>query len=479
MDYNRLSRLVLSKGLAPIKGNFVIKNSILRSYATTAQENSKKNLVILGTGWGSISLLKKLDTRDFNVTVVSPRNYFLFTPLLPSCTVGTLETRSIIEPIRYTTKKKPNNVRYVEANCDKIDFQNNNIHIHATTTPNIESVNTTIPYDYLVVGVGAETGTFGIPGVKEHACFLKEVPHAKAIRSKLSDCLELASFKNQSPEEQKRLLHMVVVGGGPTGVEYAAELHDYLKEDLAKWYPKLVDKFSITLIEAFDRLLPAFSTKLIDYTQTTFKKNNINVLTKSKVKSVDDKKVTVETDDGIKEIDYGILVWAAGNTHKDVVKNLISEMKATQTNPKGLSVNDHLLVNGSNNIFALGDATATQYSATAQVASQQGKYLAKVLKNVGKYSELTPSDPQNIISQTLKNTKGFEYTHHGSLAYIGSDKAVADLKIMNYNAAFGGILTYLFWRSVYLSGLFSIRNMIMVCADWSKTIFYGRDISSD
>jgi NADH:ubiquinone reductase (non-electrogenic) len=95
----------------------------------------------------------------------------------------------------------------------------------------------TIPYDYLVIGVGATNQTFGIKGVNEHALFLKEVWDAQKIRTRLMDCIETAGFPDQAPEEIDRLLHMIVVGGGPTGVEYAAELHDFLVEDLTTWYP--------------------------------------------------------------------------------------------------------------------------------------------------------------------------------------------------------------------------------------------------
>lgn len=103
----------------------------------------------------------------------------------------------------------------------------------------------TIHYDYLVVGVGAQSQTFGIKGVEEYGCFLKEVWDAQKIRTKLMDCIETAAFPGQAPEEIERLLHMVVVGGGPTGIEYAAELHDFLAEDLSAWYPGKVFFFFI------------------------------------------------------------------------------------------------------------------------------------------------------------------------------------------------------------------------------------------
>jgi NADH:ubiquinone reductase (non-electrogenic) len=193
---------------------------------------NKKTLAILGTGWAATSFLKDLDTEHFNVVIVSPRNYFLFTPLLPSCTVGTIELRSIMQPIRYLTRFKKREVQMVEGDCHKIDPESKTIYIK----DNSEIVGVTseqeIKYDYLVIACGAENATFNIPGVKEYACFLKEAWDARKIRTRLMDSIESAAFPGQPEDEVNRLLHMVVVGGGPTGVEYAAELHDFLVEDL-------------------------------------------------------------------------------------------------------------------------------------------------------------------------------------------------------------------------------------------------------
>lgn len=153
-------------------------------------------------------------------TVVSPRNYFLFTPLLPSVTVGTLETRSIIEPTRFITRHKKRAVDFLEGDATDIDVKAKTVTIRDNSEMQKGEVSeTTIPYDYLVVNIGAENQTFGIKGVKENACFLKESWDAEKIRTRLMDCIETATFKGQSEEEIKRLLHMVVVGGGPTGVE--------------------------------------------------------------------------------------------------------------------------------------------------------------------------------------------------------------------------------------------------------------------
>ncbi|KAI0234774.1 NADH:ubiquinone oxidoreductase, partial [Massospora cicadina] len=368
----------------------------------------RKRVIVLGTGWGSTSLVKSLDPSEYDVVIVSPRNYFLFTPLLPSCTVGTLEHRSILESIRYIIRNKKGNFQFVAGECTHIDPENRQITIKDNSEWHGATTESQLTYDYLVVGVGAETATFNIPGVKENSCYLKEIWDAKKIRSRLSSCIESATFSGQDPAEQERLLHMVVVGGGPTGVEYAGELYDYLKEDLRKWYPEIADKFRITLIEAQNNVLNSFSKKLINYTESTFKENKIDIRTRSVVKNVTPTHVNIKNAQGENEsLPYGLLVWAAGNTARPVVRDLMSKFPEFQTNRRGLTVDENLRVKGTDNIFALGDATASKYAPTAQVASQQGKYLAKFFDEI-----VRAENP----SKALEGVKPFEYTHNGSLA---------------------------------------------------------------
>ncbi|KAI8609213.1 hypothetical protein BC830DRAFT_1173750, partial [Chytriomyces sp. MP71] len=129
---------------------------------------SKKTVAVLGTGWGAVSFLKDLDTDNFNVVLVSPRAYFLFTPLLPSCTVGTIELRSIMQPIRFLTRFKKREILFVEGNCTSVDPDAQTITVEDNSEVRGEVSTQKIKYDYLVMGVGAENATFGIPGVKEH-----------------------------------------------------------------------------------------------------------------------------------------------------------------------------------------------------------------------------------------------------------------------------------------------------------------------
>ncbi len=170
---------------------------------------------MLGSGWGATSFLKKVNTDEFNVVCLSPTNHFTFTPLLPSVTVGTLDGRSIAQPTRHTTRFKSRHVQVYEATAEKIDPVNKTVTFEDTSPIHGSLGKQTIDYDYLVYAVGTENQTFGIEGVRKHACFLKELPDAEKIRNRLMDCVESAAIAGQSPEEVERLLHFVTVGGGP------------------------------------------------------------------------------------------------------------------------------------------------------------------------------------------------------------------------------------------------------------------------
>ncbi|KAF2670462.1 external NADH-ubiquinone oxidoreductase-like protein, partial [Microthyrium microscopicum] len=469
---------------------------------------SKKTLVILGTGWGSVSLLKKLDTENYNVIVISPRNYFLFTPLLPSCTTGTIEHRSIMEPIRNFLRHKKASVKFYEAEATKINYETKTIHINDDSDIKGDMSETEVPFDMLVVGVGAENATFGIPGVREHGLFLKEVGDAQAIRKRIMDCCETSTFKDQSEDEIKRLLHMVVVGGGPTGVEFAGELQDFFNNDLQKWIPDIKNNFHVTLVEALPNVLPMFSKQLIEYTEKTFQEETITIRTKTMVKKVTPKFIEAESTnpDGTKhleQIPYGLLVWATGNALRPVVKDLINQIPAQKDSRRGLAVNEFLVVKGTENVWAVGDCAVANYAPTAQVASQEGAFLARMFNNMAKTQAIEDelkecSDKQEKapdkgtrdavfeqikdLQKRLRRVKQmgpFEYSHQGSLAYIGSEKAVADISWLSGNFASGGTLTYLFWRSAYLSMCFSTRNRILVVIDWFKSKTFGRDVSRE
>src|ERR1043166_7816962 len=199
----------------------------------------KQKLIVLGTGFAGFSLINDIDVNGYDVAIVSPRNHFLFTPLLPSTTVGTIEFRSIIESIRAARR----DIQYYQADCRGIDPGQQSIRCEQV----LDQATFTLHYDILVIAVGAAINTYGIPGVEEYAQFLKELSDARTIRQKIIDAFERASTPALPEAERKRLLHFVVVGGGPTGVEFAGEMHDFFVEDLCKIFPELMKDVCITL----------------------------------------------------------------------------------------------------------------------------------------------------------------------------------------------------------------------------------------
>lgn len=405
----------------------------------------RPKLVILGSGFAAFSLLKNIDTERFSVTVISPRNYFLFTPLLPSTTVGTIEFRSIIEPIRTARK----GIRYHQANCVGVDREKQKLFCEGV----FKNTSFEIYYDYLVIAVGGKNNTFGVPGVEKYALFLKELPDARAIRHRVIECFERASKPGRPEEDLRWLLHFVVVGGGPTGVEFAAELHDFVSRDVHKWYPDLMEYVQITLLEAQDAILTAFDQKLSSYALKHFKRQRINVRTNSMVSKVREDAVILK--DG-EEIPCNLVVWSTGIGPQDLVR----DMDLPRDKANRLITNDRFLVKNTKNIYAAGDCATIETEnlpATAQVAQQGGKHLARILNKMVKGDKAEP----------------FQYNHMGMMAYIGQHKALADMK----NVKGKGNTAWIFWRSAYLTKLVSNKNKILVFGDWVRTFFFGRDIS--
>lgn len=409
------------------------------------ESNHRPTLIVLGTGFGALSLVKAIDVERFDVRVVSPRNHFLFTPLLPSTTVGTIEFRSIIEPIRKARK----GIQFHQATCTTIRPEDNVIEC----TGAFKGKPFELTYDHLVVAVGAVSNTFGIPGVGEHAFLLKELSDARGIRQRICECFERAYKPNRTEEEIRGLLHFVVVGGGPTGVEFAAELHDFVTQDVRRWFPDMQDHVQITLLEAKGEILTQFDAKLGAYAQRHFSRMRVTVRTESMVKEVREDSVILNTGE---EIPCGLVVWSTGIGPTKLVDNLPFKKDAM----KRLVVDDHFLVSGAKNIYAVGDCTCVEgqdHPPTAQVAQQEGAYLAKILNR--------------LVRQ--KTAEPFEYRHMGMLAYIGERRALADLK----NVKGKGFATWLFWRSAYVTKLMSFKSKLLVLGDWFRTFLFGRDIS--
>ncbi|KAL8968854.1 MAG: hypothetical protein Q9183_002277 [Haloplaca sp. 2 TL-2023] len=324
---------------------------------------NKPKLVILGSGWGSVALLKQLNPEDYHVTVVSPVNYFLFTPMLPSATVGTLELRSLCEPIRRIVQAVKGH--FLRAEAVDVDFAERLLEVSQTDASG-QKVHFYLPYDKLVIGVGSTTNPHGVTGL-EHCHFLKDIEDARQIRNKVLENLEHACLPTTSDEERKRLLSFVVSGGGPTGVEFAAELFDLLNEDLGRSFPKILrNEISVHVIQSRGHILNTYDEALSKYAEERFAHDQVEVLTNSRVKEVRHDKIlfTQKDEQGetiTKELPMGFCLWSTGVSQTDLCKRLAAKIPS-QTNRHALETDTHLRLNGAplGSVYAIGDCSTVQ-----------------------------------------------------------------------------------------------------------------------
>ncbi|KAG7123506.1 NADH dehydrogenase like protein [Verticillium longisporum] len=492
-------------------------------HATTDSTRPRERVVILGSGWAGYALARALDPAKYERIIVSPRSHFVFTPLLASTSVGTLEFRSILEPVR---RLKPD--AFHQGWADDIDFAHKTLKVEtnadadelssrtlppppstsspcgtspsevtiAASTPTMKASVTklkgeviSIPYDKLVVAVGSYSQTFGIPGVREHANFLRDVGDARSIRLRVLQCFERAALPTATPEQRRALLHFAVVGGGPTGIEFAAELHDLIYEDLARLYPQLMPSVAITVYDIAPKVLPMFDKQLASYAIDLFKRQGIHVKTEHHLTQIrqDDQsphgalKLSIQEEPGA-EVGAGLVVWSTGLMPNPLVQKMVArelrlpgsgdgsppETFHLQTGRSGgLLTDDHLrlrLDQGDRtlpDVFAMGDCAVMDREAlpaTAQVASQQAVYLARTLNRHG---------------DDVSRAKPFAWRNLGTMAYLGSWRAI------HQSSADGlrGRLAWVLWRGAYLTMSMSVRNKIMVPVHWFMTWVFGRDIS--
>jgi NADH dehydrogenase FAD-containing subunit len=379
-----------------------------------------------------------------------------------------------------------------------------------------------VDYDRLVVTVGAQTNTFGIPGVREHCCFLKQIEDARRIRTSIVNLFERANLPSLTDQEKKSILTFAVIGAGPTGIEFAAELRDFVEQDGPKYYPQLLKYVRIKVIEATSTILAPFDKSLQEEAIKQLSRSvNIvdpdvrdllpehfkltELLLDSSVKEVGSD--TIHLNDGT-DIPYGLAVWAAGNGPLPLTLQLIDSLGKDQAKEQPvargrLAIDPWMRVIGSEgSILAFGDCscvTNNQLPATAQVASQQGEYLAGLMN---KQFDLSPpvtedgiflppvKDPEHTVTSlsdaiasfaTNNNeyAKPFQFLNMGILAYTGGATALAqispapDAPLVKGSGKIGNAL----WRSVYPTKQVSWRNRLLVMNDWAKRRLFGRDIT--
>ena len=458
-------------------------------------------MVVVGSGWATATLLKTLNKVDRQgsgvaITVVSPRNFFLYTPLLPSTITGLVEERSIVEPMRSLVKDKG---AFVEAAVLDVDPEKKELLCEKTFCSvcaakkargeHVEDHNHTftLPYDVLVMAVGSVTADFGVPGVRKHCWFLKSIEDAHSLRVHLNMRFEQAAQmiqKDRESDDVKRLLNVTIVGGGPTGVEVAAELSDFVLQDMVKLFPEIpLEDVSINLLDPGDHVLRAYSPAIGEYAQKLFlEKQHVNVMLNKRIIGVEEDYllVTNMATGEEEKLSYGTCVWATGVAPHPLVTGLKHKLEPQpgDSDRHGFLVDEYFRVQGSpeGSILALGDCAVMKgpegkpLPATAQVARQEAAHLATMM-NTG---TIQFDDTRMILSE---KATPFAYKHLGQLAYLGHDEAAFDLPVGGDKGTLHGLAIGHLWRGMETMMQVSPRNMSMVFFDWIKVKLFGRNLS--
>lgn len=396
----------------------------------------RKRVVIVGAGFGGLKLARKLShRREFQVVLLNRQNYHEFQPLYYQVATSGLEANSILFPLRA-----------VFGGCK-------NVHIRITTVTGIRPADKTvdtelgaIDYDYLVLATGADTNFFGMQNIIEQALPMKSVAEAIALRNRILQNFEDA-LSVTSDDEKQGLMNVVVVGGGPTGVELCGTLAEMKRTVLPRDYPELnFDMMQIYLIESGGELLGPMSGNAQQKSQEYLEELGVNVRLNTRVKDFDGK--TVFMADGT-TLRTNNLIWAAG-VKASPVAGLPAEVIGRGNR---VMVNRFNQVQGLADIFAVGDvALMTEekwpngHPQIAQPAIQQGNHLSHNLVRLAKGEAM----------------KDFVYKDLGTMATVGRGLAVVDLPFLR----FSGVIAWFVWLMVHLMAIVGVKNRMLIFINW-------------
>jgi NADH dehydrogenase len=404
--------------------------------AMNIPQSSYPRVVIIGGGFGGIALAKKLSKKDVQVVLLDKHNYHNFQPLLYQVSTGGLEPDSIAYPIRKVLQGYPN-FFFRLAKVTSVD----------TMAREVKTNIGEITYDYLVVAAGSETNFFGNKNIETKGMAMKSIPQSLNLRSLILENFEQALLTDDL-HERDALMNFVIVGGGPTGVELAGALAEIKKGILPKDYPDLdTRRAQINLVQGGDRILPAMSEVASAKAERFLEELGVNVWKNIRVMDYDGNYVTTDT----KTIfETATLVWAAG-VQAVGIKGL--DAKEFLCRGNRLRVNRFHQVDGFTEIFAIGDVAQMEsedfpygHPMMAQPAIQQGRSLGE---NLVRLVEGLPMKP-------------FVYKDKGSMATVGRNKAVVDMK----RVKFQGVFAWFVWMFVHLYFLIGFRNRVVVFINW-------------
>jgi len=398
-------------------------------------DSRQKRVLIAGGGFAGLKLATKLADSNFQVVLIDKNNFHQFQPLFYQVATAGLEPSAISFPLRKIFQNSKNVfIRVAE--------------ITGMNSANKEVITTlgTINYDILILALGVDTNFFGMKHIAKYAIPMKSVAEALSLRNKILQNFEDALVEPDA-EKKKALLNIVVVGGGPTGVEVSGTLAEMKKFILPKDYPEIdFSQMNIYLVEAGSRILAGMTEKSASHAEGYLQKLGVNVLCNAPVSDYDGEKAIIQKNI---QIPAKTLVWAAG-VSGNKTKGMNPEL---YTRSNRIRVNSFNQVEGFEDIYAVGDnayMTEGKYDnghpQMAQPAIQQAKLLALNLRRQLKNEPMKP----------------YHYFNKGSMATIGRNLAVVELPFMR----FYGFLAWLTWMFVHLMAIVGVKNRLLVFINW-------------
>jgi NADH dehydrogenase len=392
---------------------------------------TRPRVVIVGAGFGGLVCARALRGEPVDVTLVDRQNYHLFTPLLYQVASCLLNPSEITAPIRKVLRDAPN-VRYRLGDVTDVNFARKELHL---------ADGATLEYDTLVLATGSTTNYYGNETIAERALGLKDLGEALQLRNHVLDCLERAAHTDDA-DERRRLLTFCIVGGGPTGVEFAGALAELVRLVLPHEYPEFPpSEVRIVMLEGGDRVLPVFKPRISRYARAELVHLGVEVRTNTLVASADARGVVLH--DGT-ELPTASIVWTAG-VKPQVVAH---EPGVTRTEQQRFAVDGHLRVLGVEDVFGIGDMAAAPdhdgrpLPMLSPPAMQAGRYVAK---------------------QIVRGpTRPFRYFDKGTMATIGRRAGVAQIGPI----VLTGLLGWLAWLVVHLYYLIGFDNRLRVLMRW-------------
>ncbi|PYL30019.1 MAG: FAD-dependent oxidoreductase [Verrucomicrobia bacterium] len=396
--------------------------------------NSKPHVIIVGAGFGGLEAAKKLACKDVRVTVIDRTNYHLFQPLLYQVATAALSPADIAAPVR-AILSKCRNVEVILAEVQSVDVE----------TKKVKTVDLEIDYDYLIIATGARHSYFGHNEWEKLAPGLKSLEDAIELRRRILLAFEYAE---KTPDEAARraAMNFVIIGGGPTGVEMAGAIAEISRYTMARDFRHInPSEARVILIEGEPRLLAAYPPDLSESARKQLADLGVEVRTSTRATNLTDAGVQI----GDEFIPCRVKIWAAGNNASFVGKTLgVPSDRAGR-----VIVNDDLTIPGHPEVQVIGDLanfphqTGQPLPGISPVAMQQGRHAAR-----------------NVIAMIQgRKPQRFRYWDKGTMATIGRNKAVADLKFVHLS----GLPAWLAWLFVHIVFLVGFRNRLLVLVQWA------------